>query len=656
MNRRRGLALVLVVIVLTSAGAAYFLLPPPSVDDVGDDFEIVPHRYNQLNWWDIAWDLGDAGDYLTPLTQTINTGNRYLYPTIEDDGTGYFLAAQNLMSNFDDLDIDLDYLGRYALLGRQEGYGTDNRAIVFGAHLDSDAGASRGVDQNAGGVAVVSMIATILSNFRLPIDVYYAFFSFNTYWETQENRAMYGSKDIARYLDENEVNVIAMYNFDEILYAHPAQAEEDRLVVEHHIEANLGYQKTRYLADLLVKFMQKSGQNIISADQNPYTQTDTWSFWDRDFPAVNVKSGHSISDIPPYQDNFGFSLFNHSQAQWLAKSAASVAVYLGLKGNGEKTSYKLERKLTPGQSATISTILTLSQTVTVRGTANNSFTAEVISGNGIIFPATLISESEFEFTTSAAERGGVTLTVSNTLENSTYLDIYLEYDSDTDDNSIPDSEQYSWPNPDPPLDWDNDGLSDELEVQAGTDVFVEDTDMDSVLDGYEVSVGMDPLRDDIEEDLDGDSLTNIREIALGTHPNKTDTDDDGLPDDWEVTFQTDPLVNDSQDDPDNDNLTNIEEFIYGADPLSADGDFDNIPDAEEVALGTDPLNEDSDNDGLRDQLELIEGLDPLIPDYDYDIAPDGSDPNPRISSIIVIGLLTIIPVGLGTLLFWRRIR
>jgi hypothetical protein len=90
--------------------------------------------------------------------------------------------------------------------------------------------------------------------------------------------------------------------------------------------------------------------------------------------------------------------------------------------------------------------------------------------------------------------------------------------------------------------------------------------------------------------------------------------------------------------------------------LSSDGDFDNLSDAEEVALGTNPLSEDSDNDGLRDQLEIIEGLNPLVPDYDLDIAPDGLDHNPRISSIIVIGLLTVIPVGFGSFIFWRRLK
>ena len=83
-------------------------------------------------------------------------------------------------------------------------------------------------------------------------------------------------------------------------------------------------------------------------------------------------------------------------------------------------------------------------------------------------------------------------------------------------------------------DSDNDGLDDDEELQRGTNLGDNDTDADGLLDGWEVSYGLNPLSssgdDGPDGDFDGDGLDNRLELACATAPNDVDTDGDGLND------------------------------------------------------------------------------------------------------------------------------
>ena len=148
-------------------------------------------------------------------------------------------------------------------------------------------------------------------------------------------------------------------------------------------------------------------------------------------------------------------------------------------------------------------------------------------------------------------------------------------------------------------DFDEDGLSNLIEIQLGTAFDNPDTDGDGLSDGLEVNIyGTNPLATDTDEDglRDGEEINK-------TNPLAADTDGDGLDDGLEVvTYKTDPLKTDT----DNDNLSDwLEIFTHGSDPLVADTDNDGIKDGLEVNFyWTNLLNNDTDNDRLLDGLEI----------------------------------------------------
>ncbi len=128
-----------------------------------------------------------------------------------------------------------------------------------------------------------------------------------------------------------------------------------------------------------------------------------------------------------------------------------------------------------------------------------------------------------------------------------------------------------------------------------------------------------------EEDTDGDGLTNNRELELGTNPASPDSDGDELLDGDEINRGTDPLNTDT----DADGLSDGEEVLrQGTDPLNPDTDNDKLLDGDEVNRGTDPLNPDSDGDTLIDGDEVALGLDPTNPDTDSDQLSDGEESPP----------------------------
>jgi hypothetical protein len=157
-------------------------------------------------------------------------------------------------------------------------------------------------------------------------------------------------------------------------------------------------------------------------------------------------------------------------------------------------------------------------------------------------------------------------------------------------------------------DADSDGVTDEDEMQYGTDPNDADMDDDGLTDYEEMFC---TLTSAGAVDTDDDGLIDPDEIEIyGTDPTVSDTDEDGIVDGDEVTKSgTDPVFSDS----DGDGLTDGDEiWIYGTDPLVSDTDDDRANDGYEVTnSGTDPLVSDTDGDGASDGEEISFGSDPL---------------------------------------------
>jgi hypothetical protein len=103
-------------------------------------------------------------------------------------------------------------------------------------------------------------------------------------------------------------------------------------------------------------------------------------------------------------------------------------------------------------------------------------------------------------------------------------------------------------------------------------------------------------------DFDGDGLPDDLEAILGTNPDNPDTDGDGLTDGFEVEHGLDPLIpGEALQDLDSDGLDNLAEQEAGTDPYNPDTDGDGVTDGTEyLTLGTDPLDPDTDDDGVTD--------------------------------------------------------
>jgi hypothetical protein len=153
------------------------------------------------------------------------------------------------------------------------------------------------------------------------------------------------------------------------------------------------------------------------------------------------------------------------------------------------------------------------------------------------------------------------------------------------------------------VDTDGDGLSDDEEVEPGTDPRNPDTDGDGFNDLLEVRLrdaGVSPLypgdADCVQPgdrlDDDGDGLLNCEERFIGTNPRLVDSDADGLPDDLEFRFNSNPVA---------------------ADYL-ADSDFDGAKNGNEILAHTDPtVNDSADFSviGYRYQVDAEPPQDPM---------------------------------------------
>jgi Mg-chelatase subunit ChlD len=136
-------------------------------------------------------------------------------------------------------------------------------------------------------------------------------------------------------------------------------------------------------------------------------------------------------------------------------------------------------------------------------------------------------------------------------------------------------------------DTDRDSIPDYIELSTGANPLLADTDNDRIGDAYEIThllAFSAPNKADTDgdgipdgqEDIDDDGLTNNQEMTAGTNPLNPDTDKDGLSDEQEIINKTNPC----QADSDNDGLTDQAEAKFHINPNLADSDGNGIKDGD----------------------------------------------------------------------------
>ena len=166
-----------------------------------------------------------------------------------------------------------------------------------------------------------------------------------------------------------------------------------------------------------------------------------------------------------------------------------------------------------------------------------------------------------------------------------------------------------WVNISDAADTDNDGLTDSLEEFYGTDKNNADTDEDGLNDFFELAYSMtSPLKpdsddngvNDANEDFDNDTLTNLKEMLNNGNPYMEDTDLDTILDKDELTAATKLDDYDSDADGLADNL----EPQFNMDPLLEDTLGDGIKDGNRVFSVVSTSDDVEDDDTVVPSVEI----------------------------------------------------
>lgn len=155
-------------------------------------------------------------------------------------------------------------------------------------------------------------------------------------------------------------------------------------------------------------------------------------------------------------------------------------------------------------------------------------------------------------------------------------------------------------------DSDQDGLSDLLEDELGSDPFIADTDNDGIRDGIERRLSPDGLPvssfmipeclADKDKDEDKDNLYYCEELAFGSDDKRSDMNGDGVADGVQVYFGLNPLIDVASADTDGDGVSNREEMQANLPPnIQNDVIEFNDPETAEQSFTL----SDEDEDGCR---------------------------------------------------------
>ncbi len=579
MKKPVFLTIIFLLLLISSIGisidpAQTYLIPEDSVSLV-PAAEPLERVYGEDYSWNIWRSISQSSfrNYVKLVTENgsrwIQTPERYS----DQNGEAREWIAEEL-SRVSEGRIEVEIIGEYqSVVGRLPGYlPVDGPAFLVGGHFDSVPSAA-GANDDGTGVAALLEIARVMSQYEWPLDIYFGA------WNAEEI-GLLGSSEVAYEFRTRGIDILVHYNVDMLLVPDP----EDRTVLMVY---PLGFYHTgHYWADLTVQMSNTYGNGIIepviSTDFPYWQQSDHWSFIQQGYESslfAHESGGaydywyHTAGDV---WDNEAYDYEIGAEA---VKSIGAAIAFT------QARAYQMpvhgERSFTLIPSHNRSFYMTITGETSINVTSRwfgDGATYSIYNPEGylieeIAFDDASPWESSIVLQTPVSGQGVYQLCVSNHRGTSTGFEVSYVYDSDIDNNDVPDSEEF-WFGFDVELfstDQDSDTLSDAFEMIIGTDWESPDTDSDILPDNWELDYGLNPLNSsDALDDEDGDTLTNLEEFTYGSNPLLIDSDNDEIPDRWEIDNGLDPSVNDASEDPDNDHITNLEEYRAGSDPNVAE--------------------------------------------------------------------------------------
>ncbi|MHA1907527.1 MAG: M28 family peptidase [Candidatus Thorarchaeota archaeon] len=594
-------------------------------------------RSSVVNATDLASEIYNAvseSSYLNFIKKLTENGSR-VTGSPENVLARNWLVSELANVSRDLVDVDL-YGPSNNIIGKLPGTAGDSGpCIVIGGHYDSVAGAP-GANDDGSGVAATLELARVLSQYTWQIDIYFCF------WNAEEN-GLIGSRESAPMFVEEERDILVYYNIDMILVPHPDTPEDFKLEMRYLNGTGGIFHDAQYWAEITdVMSTNLDAPFIRPIPMNQFESGSAWRTSDQfAFDEVGYKSllwvnenGFSIDtayhDSTDVWDN---EMYNYTLAtKTVAALGASIAYSIG-RTPGQRTHSVYNLHLEPGTSKSRLIEVSMLSELQINGSWDSAdgLTFNLMDNSSLELHSVVLGPSSYDsvllIQTTPEQFGIHELSISNTGSSAVDLEVVITQDIDIEGNGVPDSED-TWYNGFN-TDWDGDLFLDYEEEFFGLDRFDADQNNNGV--------------PDLNDDFDGDGLSNADEVRVyKTSPFLADTDGDTIPDGYEVEVGLNPFTRDGFNDPDSDGLESRYEYQYGTDPFSADSDSDSMPDGWEIDNGLNPLVDDSqsdpDEDGITNLQEYLQGLNPQVADAPIPIIPLGLG----IAGIVVVIILVVL--------------
>ena len=289
--------------------------------------------------------LLDYASQLSGDTPALIGGQPYTFATRETtSGEPVRKATQFGFESLQKTGLDVRYQAWNAcgLVGRnvvavKTGASIPEEVVLVTAHLDSisEEGAAPGADDNGSGSAAVMAMAGILAPYSFQRTLQFVLF-------TGEEQGLCGSEYFAEQAQNDQVDIVAVYNMDMIAY----DSDHDPILRLHTRPTHhAGYAADAAIANTFIDVVNDYGMQgqlspQILADGSE--MSDTFSFWEAGFPGVLA-----IEDDGPVSDDFNpyyhsaddtVSAFNLTYyTNFVKASVGTVALLAGVAPAGTPT-------------------------------------------------------------------------------------------------------------------------------------------------------------------------------------------------------------------------------------------------------------------------------------------------------------------------------